>query len=415
MKKNICRIVLSMILVTAMMLLTACPSSKSSNHSDSDNGKDDAEKTLAVAVVMGWRTGNNKISINAETITDEIYESCYSNGYVFCARVDGDPEQYIKVNIPEPEVKGLSDAKLKAIANGYKDEIMAEFQNMGAAKYPEADTLEAIRMEASALRETSQDTDKHMVIVDSGLSTAGYLNFLEGDLFKADTKDIIAELNSKEAIPDLSDIRITWLYCGETAAPQHKLSEAQKNKLKEIYASIFEAGNAADYTFREDVPTSDPYTGLPEVSTISAEERKIDVPVMETIVLDSSKVSFVGDEATFIEPNEAKRAISAVADKLKDNLETKVYIVGSTAGMDGDSKWCKQLSEKRASAVANVLKEFGIQEERLTVLGLGSNAPWHVPDVDSSGNWIEDNAQLNRCVYIVDENDPNYGEFLSRY
>ena len=415
MKKNACRFALSMILIVAMMLLTACPGRENSNQSDNGKGKEKTEKTLAVAVVMGWRTGNNKISINAEAITDEIYESCYSNGYVFCARVDGNPEQYIKVNIPEPDVKGLSDAKLKAIANGYKDEIMAEFQSLGAAKYPEADTLEAIRIEAASLRETGEDTEKHMVIVDSGLSTAGYLNFLEDDLFKADTQDIITELESKQAIPDLSNIIITWLYCAETAEPQDKLSEAQKNKLKEVYAAIFDAGNAADYTFREDIPTSMSYTDLPEVSTVSADERKIDVPVMETIVLDSSKVSFVGDEATFIDPDTAEDAISAVADRLKADPEINVYIVGSTAGMDGDSKWCKDLSKARATAVANVLKDKGISENRLTVLGLGSNAPWHVPDVDSSGNWIEDKAQLNRCVYIVDKNDPDYGEILSLY
>lgn len=415
MKKNACRFALSMILIAAMMLLTACPSSEGSKQSDNGKGKNIAEKSLAVAVVMGWRTGNNKISINAEAITDEIYESCYSNGYVFCARVDGNPEQYIKVNIPEPDVKGLSDAKLKAIANGYKDEIMAEFQSLGAARNPEADTLEAIRMEAASLRETGETTEKHMVIVDSGLSTTGYLNFLDDDLFKANTQDIIAELESKQAIPELSDISITWLYCGETAAPQSKLSEVQKNKLKEIYAAIFEAGNAADYTFREDIPTSIPYTDLPDVSTVLADERKIDVPVMETIILDSSKVCFVGDEATFVDPNTARIAISAVADKLKADPEINVYIVGSTAGMDGESKWCKVLSEARAAAVADVLIEEGISENRLTVLGLGSNAPWHVPDVDSSGNWMEDKAQLNRCVYIVDKNDPNYGGLLSQY
>jgi len=135
---------------------------------------------------------------------------------------------------------------------------------------------------------------------------------------------------------------------------------------------------------------------------------------METIVLDSSKVSFVGDEATFIDPDAAKEAISIAAEKLEKDPEINVYVAGSTAGMDGASKWCKDLSEARAAAVAEVLKDYGISEKRLKILGLGSNAPWHVTDVDSSGNWIEEKAQLNRCVYIVDVNDPIYGELLSK-
>ena len=414
MKKTIKSVAFVMALLITMMLFTACPKQEETSQPDSGSVNEYEGNELAVAVVMGWRTGNNMISVDAEAITDELFESCYSNGYVFFSRVDGKPEQYIKVDIPEPEVKGLSDSKLKSIANGYRDEILAEFQNLGAAKYPEADTLEAIRMEASSLKETGQNTDKNMIIVDSGLSTAGYLNFLKNDLFKACTQDIISELEAKDAIPDLSDISITWMYCGETAEPQERLSESQKNKLKEIYAAIFDAGNAAEYTFREDVPTSTPYTGLPNVSTVAADERKIDVPVMETIVLDSSKVSFVGDEATFIDPDAAKEAISIAAEKLEKDPEINVYVAGSTAGMDGASKWCKDLSEARAAAVAEVLKDYGISEKRLKILGLGSNAPWHVTDVDSSGNWIEEKAQLNRCVYIVDVNDPIYGELLSK-
>ena len=414
MKKTMVRCLMTLVMIVSMVLITACPKSESGGTSADSTQTDRDGQSLAVAVVAGWRTGNNEISVNTQEITDIIYDSCYSSGYVSFARVDGNPEQYLKVNIPEPEVDGLSEAKLKSIAEGYRDEIFAVFNECGAAKYPEADTLEAIRMEASALRETGAETDKYLVVIDSGLSTTGYLNFCN-DLFNAETEDIISKLEQEQAIPDLSGIHITWLYCGEVAEPQEKLSEVQKNKIKEIYGAIFEAGNAADYVFREDIPTATPYRNLPDVSTVAADERIIEVPPMETIILDSSQVSFVGDEATFLEPSTARKAIKTAADSLAANPKSKVFVAGSTAGMDGESKWCKELSEARAAAVVSVLEEYGISANRLIPIGLGSNAPWHITDVDSNGNWIEEKAQKNRCVYIVDVNDPEYGNILSAF
>ena len=413
MKRYITKIALAAVLVVSMMLLTACPKPGSGGSGGETTSNSD-DQALAVAVVAGKRMCNNEISVSAEEVSDAVYDSCYSFGYVSFARVDGSPEQYIKHNIPEPDVEGLSEAKLKSIAEGYRDEIFAEYMKDGDAKYPEADTLEAIRMEAATLKETGDNTDKYLVVIDSGLSTTGYLNFKNG-LFEADTNDIIAELDRKQAIPDFTGINITWLYCGEVAAPQEKLSEVQKNKVKEIYGAIFDAGNAASYVFSEDIPTATPYTELPEVSIIDAEERQIEVTPVKTIVLDASHVSFIGDEANFIDPVKAKEEIQKVSDMLKANPENNVYVAGSTAGMDGDSKWCKELSEARAKAVVEVMKEFGVSGDRLIPVGLGSNAPWHVPDVDESGNWIEDKAQQNRCVYIVDVNDPDYGAALSSF
>lgn len=412
MKKTIMKTVVMVMIIVSMFMLTACPDTGSSSSMNTDNTYCE-DQSIAVAVVAGWRTGNNEITVNTEEIKEAVFDSCYSYGYVSFARVDGIPEQYIKVTIPKPEIDGLSETKLKSIADGYTDEIFTAYKQYGAAIYPEADTLEAIRIEANELRATGPDTVKHLVIIDSGLSTTGYLDFTKEEFFEASTDDIIHQLEQEQAIPDLSGISITWFYCGDVAEPQEKLSEVRKHKIIDTYSAIFDAGNASDYVFKEDVPTARPYTDLPVVSTVYAGERA--VTPFKTIILDESQVSFIGDEAVFIDPVKAKKAIRKAADSLDANPQSKVYVVGSTAGMDGNSEWCQELSDARAMAVVNVLEEYGISGDRLIPIGLGSNAPWHIADIDSEGNWIEEKAQLNRCVYIVDINDPEYGAAISSF
>lgn len=400
-------IVVLTITVIATMILTGCNWFTDSGKSNSGSG-DNPERCVSVAVVTGVRSNNNRISVNSKVISDRVYDSAYSCGRVLLVRCDGEPEIYYMTDIEEPDVKGLSESKLRSIAEGHRDEILSAFDSMGTAKAPEADTLEAIRLAANALREDKKGEEKYLVIVDSGLSTTGYLDFTEG-ILNADTEEIVAELKSGKAIPDFAGTDIVWMYCGDTAEPQKSLSEAQKAKLREIYAAIFEAGNADSYTFRDEAPTSEPYTGLPYVTEVEAEGRSIEVETMSSVRLDPGKVRFVGDSDEFIDEKVAREEIKKAADQLLKYPDSIAYVVGGTAGADGDSDYCKNLSEARARAVVNVLEGYGIPAGRLIPAGLGGRTPWHVDDTDSDGKMIESIAQGNRSVWIVDINDEEYG------
>lgn len=90
----------------------------------------------------------------------------------------------------------------------------------------EVDTLKAITYASKTLSSSSPSADKVLVIMDNGLSTVGYLDFTKGLLY-ADTKTIVDALNKVEAIPDLTDVNVVWMYLGQTAAPQQELSEVQ--------------------------------------------------------------------------------------------------------------------------------------------------------------------------------------------
>lgn len=409
-KKKICTFIIAMGML--IMLLTGCGggnkgTSSTTGEAEGRNG------SVSVSVIVGAHSNANVISVNSDAICDQVYNCTYSYGTCSLIRCDGKPEEFLKVNIDEPEVKGLSDAKLKAIAENYRDEILAYFNTHGTAKYAEVDTLEAIRLAANSLKMADGD-EKYLVIADTGLSTTGYVNFYEDDLFNVDTREIISELINKKAIPDLTGTEIIWLYAGQTAEPQEKLSEVQKSKLIEIWNALLEEAGAESIEFRFDSSTSKPYTDLPKVSVVGADKRDIDVTPLKTVVLDSQSVAFNGDAATFVDKDKAEKAIQSVAFTLKNNPQNKVYLCGCTASsMNRSDEFLANLSYDRAYAVMEVLRDYGVPDNQMQVVGLGDKAPWHIGDLDSNGYQVEEKAEQNRCVVVIDTLDKDYGSIIN--
>lgn len=393
------------------ILLTGCTSPKGSA---TESGNASTEQPVSVSVVVGAHSNANVISPNAQEIGEQLYQCAYTYGTVSLIRADGKPEEFLKAKIQEPTTKGLSESKLKSIAEGYQSEIFAAFQTDGMAKVEEVDTLEAIRLAANSLK-TITEGDKYLVIADTGLSTTGYVNFCADDLFNTPTEDIAQALEDEKAIPDLEGVHVTWLYAGQVAEPQQTLSEVQKDKLIEIWSAILEKAGAASIDFRPDSASSTPYTDLPNVSTVNADDRNIDVTPLTKMILDSESVSFVGDQAVFVDEDQAKQAISGVAQTLLAHPDNQVYVVGCTASLPGKEAFCHNLSEDRAQAVVDVLKELGVPEEQMTAVGMGNQAPWHLEDLDAAGKQIESIAQQNRCVVVLDSQDPEYANAVRSY
>lgn len=397
----------------AGVLLTGCNSPKGSASESGGTSATD-QQPISVSVVVGAHSNANVISPNAQEIGDRLYQCAYTYGTVSLIRADGKPEEFLKAKIPEPSTQGLSERKLKSIAEEYESEIFATFQTDGMAKVEEVDTLEAIRLAANPLK-TVTEVDKYLIIADTGVSTTGYVNFCTNDLFNTPTEEIIQALEDAKAIPDLTSVHVIWLYAGQVAEPQQALSEAQKDKLIEIWTAILEKAGAASIDFRPDSASSTPYTNLPDVSTVNADDRAIDVTPLTKMILDSESVSFVGDQAVFEDENQAKQAISSVAQTLLAHPDNKVYVVGCTASLPGKEAFCQRLSEDRAQAIVNELKDFGVSEEQMVAVGMGNQAPWHLEDLDADGKQIESIAQQNRCVVVLDTQDPEYADAVSSY
>lgn len=371
-----------------------------------------------LAMVVGAHANTYVLPFDSNMVVDRIYDACYTQGTVTLVNCDGEPGVYAQYIIPELPMKGLSEEKQKTIAMGYVNQIQSQLSQVVAVK-PEVNTLKAIAKSAQAFAGGEEGTEKILMVLDSGLSTVEPLDFTT-DLLYVETTDIVNALKQLQIVPELNGVHVYWSFLGETAYPQEELSAKQKEKLKELWRAILEAGGAEEVVFTNEFASATPYTDMPEVSLVEVEEEKIEVngnkemgnPVveiilepMETIVIDSSSVNFVGNSAVYVDTDVAVTTLAIVAEQLLSNPDNVVWVVGTTA--TGNESFTKELSEERAKAVKQTLIGLGVPEEQMQVAGLGCNDYWHLPDLDSNGCLIEEYAKQNRKVMIIDVNGPD--------
>lgn len=395
MKKVICIIVMFMM----VCLMGGCSSNNGNNGNDQ----------ISLAVVVGAHSNAPNISVENETIKNAIYNSCYTYGHVAFLTVDGNPQVSYQTSIPKPET-GMAETKKKSIASDCTSQLFGVLSNL-QPEMPEVDTLAAIRLAAMTLNSVSDNSDKQLIIMDSGLSTTGYLNFTTG-LLSMEPEYVVESLKNSNAIPDLSDITITWMYIGQTASPQSELSETQKVRLQKIWQTVLTEAGATTVTFTTDVASGNTEHIYPDVTVVDVEARELDIETeattteisepLETVVLTAAQVEFVGDTADFVDRNKALESIQSVANQLLRHPNNRVYVIGTTA--TGGEEYCMELSSARAQAVTNELINCGVPEEQLIPIGLGFNDHWHIRDLDGDGKQVEELASQNRKVLIVDVN-----------
>lgn len=396
------------VFISVILVMTLCISMVCLMTGCSDTGNEE----IALAVVGSPHSNEPSFPLDAASIKDKLYNCCYAYGSVSFITNDGNPKVVYQTDIPKPEKSGLSENKKKTIATNYTSQLLKELSKLNS-DVSEVDTLKAITYASKTLSSSSPSADKVLVIMDNGLSTVGYLDFTKGLLY-ADTKSIVDALNKAEAIPDLTDVNVVWMYLGQTAAPQQELSEVQKHKLEEIWRTILTEGGAKSIEFVNDIASDEPDNNLPSVSVVDVQNRSIDIETseepaeiiieepIETIVLDNTSVRFIGDKAEFVDYEEASSVLAQYAQMLLEHSNNKVYVIGTTA--TGATNFCNELSVNRANAVCQVLISYGVPESQLIPLGMGYEDPWHIDDVDDRGKQIEEYACQNRKVLIVDVN-----------
>lgn len=113
--------------------------------------------------------------------------------------------------------------------------------------------------------------------------------------------------------------------------------------------------------------------------------------------VDESSVAFLPDQAELADPEAASEVLQAIAQTLRET-EVPIVLAGSTASVGGDGI---ALSEARAEAIKEVLVSFGVPQEQITCVGLG-RSPWSLRanDLDENGTLIEEQARLNRAVFV---------------
>lgn len=327
----------------------------------------------------------------------------------------------------------------------------------------EVDLLGAIS-EAQAILNNNKykdATEKHILIIDSGISTAGAFNMCDIPLIgKADGEMVIAEnVVSKipeTGFPDLDGIKVTFWGLGNVANPQMSISKDNelRTMLEDIWTMIirdkckgelteeikfsetsgmpmeWNADGSGDYPmvtpidFTRPVPVSQvTMPNMPEAETSAPSSE----PPEPSEPFTSTKLGFIEDTADFIDEDATMKVLSsralAMREFLRDNPDEKVFVVGSIARIERDrnyenpnADYPPYLSQSRAKAVADVLiKRYGINEASLVAVGAGViEFSWRNADEFAQGKDFEEEAAKNRVVNIFTEGSGECDELLQQ-
>lgn len=393
---------ISMLIVFALTLamvtgLTGCGS----------NNKEAAEKT-AVCYVLANTANSQGLNLNSPMVQDTIYNTVRNYGFISIVNADGIPDVVLASSFDiDAKYKSASAERLDMDARAKTTNLIAGMQSVIAAD-PEVDYMAALTLAVRTISSLEGYDSKTIVVIGTGLSTTGVLNF-RNNLISAEPGAIVELLKEKGEIPNFDGITVYFQQLGDVAAPQQALTSAQRNNLQEIYAGIVEAGGGTfvyNDIIANPVNEGTPYPAvtpveLPADTPISFDPETLDSEAAENVlaepvVLTEEQITFVGDKAEYLYPEDAESLLAPIADFLL-NHDVTILLCGTTAG-DGNSAHTMELSQARADAVKRSLVGLGADPSRIIAVGLGSSDPWHVYGIPTS----DKAASCNRKVVLLD-------------
>ena len=206
------------------------------------------------------------------------------------------------------------------------------------------------------------------------LDTQGALD-LNQLAFDESPPNVITAATAAGAVPDLTGRDVTFVVT-PVAGQQEKLSDLQVGYQRAIWEGLATAGGAAKVTFFDGTGTT-PGTGtIPAIATpdptdtIAAEGSG----PTRTCTLPSPAL-FVPDEAGLIDKAATLTALTGCVGTL--DASTRITVEGHTAAVaGGDPAVAVDLSTRRATEVAALLREIGVPAENIAeVVGFGDAQP----------------------------------------
>lgn len=407
MKKIISIILMLACVITLVSTLAGC----------SGNGVKAPAEKAAVCYVIANTANSKGLNFNSPLVQDTVYSTVRNYGFIAVVNADGKPEIVHAASYDlEDKYKSASKEKLDMDARSKATNIILSMQSI-MADDPEVDYLESLRLAVRTLSSLEGYDSKTIVLMGTGLSTTGVMNF-SNNLISAEPEMVINLLNEKSEIPDFKGITVYSQQLGDVAAPQQELTSAQRIKLEKIYGGIVETGggifvyneiiaNPVDDT--KQYPSVTPVK-LPSDAPISFEEVVFEEENIfeEPVFLTEEKIGFVADKDILLNPTEASETLRPVAEYLASHPSISIVLAGTTAG-DSDSDFTMTLSKQRAEAVKDALIDLGVSADRIITLGLGSEKdPWHVYNAGYDGAA----AAGNRKVVLLDASSERAASIL---
>lgn len=406
------------------------------------------DDSTAMVVILGKHANAMEIPEDAYKHIEKLLDKTVYGGYICAIIVDSNPT---KIELVNDKDFFIEDAKNPTILNkrinSRKAEIIKALDGLTeVADSEEVDLLAAIREAKNALsnNQAANAKSKKIVIVDTGISTTGDLNFCDMDFLysKPNIDEIVKQLKNYEGIgvlPDLTGVDITFIGTAdglaEVAEPQ-MVETTDKKFIRDLWSSVVTACGANSVNFENaagwNVPneySEDDKSKFKYVSVVSFFHNKVinfpeisnydpnnpdqppnlpNPPSVE-IKLESQTIGFKPNTAICVNEQNAKSTLRPYADELKEFFKyypnEKIWIVGTTAEVARGSKNGYDLSFKRAEAVKNMLvSEFGISADKLLTIGVGCVFPWKVDEFPND-KFDTNIAQANRAVFLLSNSD----------
>lgn len=409
MKKIISMLIVCTMALTMITGLTGCTSG---------NDATEAEKA-AVCYVLANTANSQGLNLNSPMVQDTVYETIRNYGYISVVNADGIPDVVFASSFDiDDKYKSASTERLDMDARSKTTNLITGMQSVIATD-PEVDYLAALNLAVRSLSSLEGYDSKTVVVIGTGLSTSGVLDF-QNNLISAEPGTVVELLKEKDEIPDFNGITVYWQQMGDVAAPQQALTSAQRNNLQQIYGGIVEAGGG---TFCYNSIIANPVNKEAAYPAVTPVELPADTPISfepeildtedsqdvftEPVVLTEEQVTFIGDKAEYLHPEEAESVLKPIAEYLINNNVT-ILLCGTTAG-DTNSAYTMELSQARAERVKQTLVDLGVDPDCIIAIGLGSTDPWHVYGIPTS----DKAASCNRKTVLLDASSQTAQEILA--
>lgn len=192
--------------------------------------------------------------------------------------------------------------------------------------------------------------------------------------------NVVKAVKKAKSLPDLKGRVVTFVVT-PVAGEQQKLSKLQVGYQRAVWEGLAKAGGAKRVTFYDGTGTT-PGTGT--ISPIPVPDPNADFSSSgqgptRTCTLPAPAL-FIADQPTLIDKSATLRALKKCVGDLAAG--TKITVEGHTAGSAGGSNaFAGDLSTRRATEVAALLRELDVPAENITrVVGYGSSKPLVKPD-----------------------------------
>lgn len=310
-----------------------------------------------------------------------------NEGHFFGVVADGDPWAF-DVQLASDESNGRR--KAKAIEGLKAEKILGGDWN---ARTEEVDLFAAICEADRRLSSFSAEGNRNvLVIIDSGISTAGLINFTEESTREAllEPEVLISTLRESGDLVKFENIdEVIWFGLGETSGEQASPNQGTTKAMEYFYRALFEAaGVEGGITFRPGSGAA-PTEGVPSVSAVDmpriAYDSENDRPMRlgDNVEFDELKsdgaIKFDYDSDALADESAAREALKDHINQLIDFPTLKVVVNGYT-DTAGDASYNLDLSQRRANTVKALMVDAGVPESQITAVGMGEDATYETDE-----------------------------------